>query len=405
MSDEASRTADGREAQTSELAEPGTSDTAFRFRHETIDANPPSGRLFICHPTDLTGDGRPDLIVGGMGSTNVSTFVPGLTVERSSIPGYFFKRFETDLFWYENSGWERHEMTDESELRLLGSTLVDFDGDGSEDIVVGQGLGFGDIYWFERPANPRETWTKRLLRSDFEKYHDLAFGDVDNDGEPELVGVSQESETLFYYDVPEDPRRTPWPEETKHVIESGVDLEGLCIVDLDGDGDNELIAGTHVYRRAGDDWERETIVSGWDWTRVAVADLDGDGELEVVFTEGDSPLLGNHPGRVAWFDPPNWEQHTLRDDMYCPHSLQAADFTGNGLPDLYVSEMGLGVNDDPQHLIFENLGDGTFEEHVVATGVETHEAKVVDMTGDGRLDIVGKSYEPDAHVDIWYNES
>ncbi|MDS0294294.1 VCBS repeat-containing protein [Halogeometricum luteum] len=406
MSDEASPAADGRETATGELVEPGTSDTEFRFRHETIDANPPSGRLFICHPTDITGDGRPDLIVGGMGSTDVSTFVPGLTVERSSIPGYFFKRFETDLFWYENSTWERHDMTDDDELRLLGSTLVDFDGDGSEDVVVGQGLGFGDIYWFERPADPRKTWTKRLLRSDFEKYHDLAFGDVDNDGKPELVGVSQESETLFYYDVPDDPRRTPWPAETKHVIESGVDLEGLCIVDLDGDGRNELIAGTHVYRQTeAGDWKRETVVSGWDWTRVAVADLDGDGELEVVFTEGDSPLLGNHPGRVAWFDPPNWEQHTLRDDMYCPHSLQIEDFTGNGLPDIYVSEMGLDTNDDPQHLIFENMGDGTFEEHVIATGVETHEAKAVDMTGDGRLDIVGKSYEPNTHVDIWYNES
>lgn len=402
MTSEDSRTVSEAQAASVE-SEPD--DTTFRFRHETIDPNPPSGRLFVCEPTDVTGNGLPDLIVGGMGSMDVATPIPGVTVERSSIPGYFCKRFETDLFWYENPGWKRHEMTDETELRLLGNTLVDFDGDGSTDIVVGQGLGFEGIYWFERPTNPRDTWTKRLLRDDFEKYHDLAFGDVDNDGKPELVGVSQEDEVVFYYDVPDDPRQTPWPEETRHVIESDINLEGLRIVDIDGDGDNELIAGTHIYRQSTDGWERETIVSGWDWTRVAVADLDDDGDLEVIFAEGDSPLLGDHLGRVAWFDPPNWEQHTLRDDLYCPHSLQVADFEGNGRPDIYVAEMGLGENDDPQHLIFENLGDGTFEEHVVATGVETHEAKVVDMTGDGRLDIVGKSYEPDTHVDIWYNES
>ena len=405
MSSDESRTASGGPGGATTLGDADGTDDKYRFRHEVIDPDPPSGRLFICHPTDLTGNGLPDLVVGGMGSTNVSTPIPGLTVERSSLPGNLFKRFERDLFWYENGTWDRHVMTDETELRLLGSTLVDFDGDGSEDVVVGQGIGFGGIFWFERPDDPREQWTKRLLRDDFEKYHDLAFGDVDNDGDPELVGVSQESETVFYYDVPDDPRRTPWPDETKHVVDSGVNLEGLAIIDVDGDGENELIAGTHVYRQGDDGWERETIVSGWDWTRVAVADLDDDGELEVIFAEGDSPLLGDHPGRVAWFDPPNWEQHTLRDDLYCPHSLQVADLDGNGRPDIYVAEMGAGENDDPTHYVFENLGDGEFEEHVVARGVETHEAKLVDMTGDGRLDIVGKSYEPDAHVDVWYNES
>ncbi|SFR73591.1 Repeat domain-containing protein [Halogeometricum rufum] len=405
MSSDESRTASDGPGGATTLGDVDATDDKYRFRHEVIDPDPPSGRLFICHPTDLTGNGLPDLVVGGMGSTNVSTPIPGLTVERSSIPGNLFKRFERDLFWYENGTWDRHVMTDETELRLLGSTLADFDGDGSEDVVVGQGIGFGGIFWFERPDDPRAQWTKRLLRDDFEKYHDLAFGDVDNDGDPELVGVSQESETVFYYDVPDDPRRTPWPDETKHVVDSGVNLEGLEIVDVDGDGENELIAGTHVYRQGDDGWERETIVSGWDWTRVAVADLDDDGELEVIFAEGDSPLLGDHPGRVAWFDPPNWEQHTLRDDLYCPHSLQVADLDGNGRPDIYVAEMGAGENDDPTHYVFENLGGGEFEEHVVARGVETHEAKLVDMTGDGRLDIVGKSYEPDAHVDVWYNES
>jgi hypothetical protein len=401
VSEETTPTAPSSATSGSDVAET----TRFRFRHETIDPDPPSGRLFTCEPTDLTGNGRPDLIVGGMGSMNVPTPIPGVTVERSSIPGYFCKRLETDLFWYENPGWERHEVTDETDLRLLGSTLVDFDGDGSTDFVVGQGLGFESVFWFERPEDPRKQWTKRTLRDDFEKYHDLAFGDVDNDGAPELVGVSQESETVFYYDVPEDPRQTPWPDETKHVIESGVNVEGLYIGDLDGDGANELIAGTHIYRLTDDGWDRETIVSGWDWTRVAVADLDSDGDLEVIFSEGDSPLLGDHPGRVAWFDPPAWEQHTLRDDLYCPHSLQVADLTGNGRPDIYVAEMGAGENEDPEHVVFENLGNGRFEEHLVASGVETHEAKLVDVTGDGRLDIVGKSYEPNAHVDVWYNES
>nr|WP_276277356.1 hypothetical protein [Halomicroarcula sp. SYNS111] len=67
--------------------------------------------------------------------------------------------------------------------------------------------------------------------------------------------------------------------------------------------------------------------------------------------------------------------------------------------------MGLGENDDPVHLLFRNRGDGTFDREVVSRGIETHEAVAVDMTGDGRIDIVGKSYAPDHHVDVWYNEN
>jgi hypothetical protein len=41
---------------------------------------------------------------------------------------------------------------------------------------------------------------------------------------------------------------------------------------------------------------------------------------------------------------------------------------------------------------------------VLSSGVPTHEAKLVDLDGDGTLDVVGKSYGPERHVDAWYNE-
>jgi membrane carboxypeptidase/penicillin-binding protein len=61
-------------------------------------------------------------------------------------------------------------------------------------------------------------------------------------------------------------------------------------------------------------------------------------------------------------------------------------------------------HDDPKHLVYANRGNGEFEEHLVARGIETHEAKAIDLTGSGRPDIAGKSYTPDHHVDVWYNE-
>jgi hypothetical protein len=426
----------------------------MEFTHEVIDGSPPCGRLGICQPTDLTGNGRPDLIVGGMGAETLPI------VGTSGLPlvGRLLRRLETSVFWYENPGWERHAISTTPNLYVFGNALGDVTGNGRVDLLVGQGVGRRDIYWFEQPDDPREPWTRFLVGSEFDKYHDLAFGDVDNDGEPELVGTSQESEVVFYYDVPDDPRE-PWPDDCLHVVAENTNVEGLEIVDIDGDGRNELIAGTSIYRQTGNDsdgpragdgregspgkgradggsqsargqstdggqqtarspqardgesgpvaagWRREPIVTDWDWTRVAVGDLDGDGEPEVVFTEGDSPHLGSQMGRVGWFDPPDWEPHVLRYDMYCPHSVQLADFDGNGHLDIYVAEIGLGTNDeDATHVIFRNQGGGEFEETVIERGIPTHEAKAVDVNGNGRIDIVGKSYSPNTHVDVWYND-
>lgn len=370
----------------------------MRFRHERIDSRPPSGRLGSCMVEDLTGNGRPDVVVGGIGLQPPVSF-PGV--------GVIARRLETNLFWYENPGWKRHAISDAPWLDVSGA-LGDISGNGRSDIVAGQGLGHHDLYWFERPADPRNAWSQWLITDAFEKYHDVAIGDVDDDGDLEVVGLSQESETVFYYDIPDEPRRSPWPNSHRHVVADGLDVEGVWIGDIDGDGRTELLAGPNVFTRpenGSEHWERERIASGWEGTRMAVADIDGDGDLEVLLAEGDRPYADGEPGRVGWFDPPDWTETILREDLFCPHSLQVADFTGDGSPDVYVAEMGLGENDDPKQFVFHNRGDGTFEEELVFSGVPTHEARAVDLTDNGRPDIVGKSYTPTHHVDVWYNDS
>jgi hypothetical protein len=380
----------------------------MKFRHKRIDSNPPSGRLGSCSTADLTGNGLPDVIVAGMGDP-VSVSFLGRSIDLRSRPvvGDVIKRMETNLFWYENPGWKRHAMADAPPLDV-SAALGDVDGDGRLDFLSGQGVGCNDLYWFHQPENPRSKWDVHLITDAFEKYHDVAYGDVDNDGEPEVVALSQNSRVIFYYDIPEDPLQSPWPRAKRHIVAEDIEVEGLSIVDIDGDGNQELLAGPHVFRPSADQaepWSREVIAHGWEWTRIAVADLDDDGELEVVLAEGDRPYADGRPGRVGWVDPPDWTPHLLDDELFCPHSLQVADFTGDGTPDIYVAEMGLGVNEDPQHLLFLNRGDGSFERRTLFSGIPTHEAKVVDLTGNGLPDIVGKSYSPEHHVDVWYNES
>jgi hypothetical protein len=305
------------------------------------------------------------------------------------------------VFWYENPGWERHDVAKSPDLSV-GGALGDIDGDGRVELVTGQNLNRRELYWFEQAEDPRDTWTRHLITDDFEKYHDVAVADVDDDGELEVVGLSQESEVVFYYDVPQDPRLEPWPASCRHIVAEDLNVEGVQVTDIDGDGKTEIIAGTNVFHRNDDGgWDREVVAEGWGWTRIVAADVDGDGDDELVVTEGDLPYQGDRRARLGVFDPPNWDLTVLHDDLSNPHSLQVADLDGDGRQDIYVAEMGLEEGHEPRQFVFWNQEDGSFDAEEVGRGVPTHEAKLVDLDGDGDLDVVGKGY---AHrtVDAWY---
>jgi hypothetical protein len=122
--------------------------------------------------------------------------------------------------------------------------------------------------------------------------------------------------------------------------------------------------------------------------------LHGRGLADARLPSGSRRLV--RPSRLGTTPPP-------RRPVY-PHSLQVADFDGDGGPGIYVAGIGLGANDDPEHMLLRNQENGMFSEHVIASGVPTHEAKTADLTGNALPDIVGKSYEGDTNVDVWFNE-
>ena len=356
--------------------------SALKFRHKVIDPNPTGSHQDVCLICDINNNGRNDIVIGAF-------------------------KGKDNLVWYENPSWTRHTISTAS--LEAGGAVLDITGNGRLDIVAGQLTG-RELYWFENPKDPTQRWTRRIIEDSILDYHDQAFGDVDGDGETELFILSKREGLGVYYDIPANPRIEPWPAECKHIIfelelvDGLSPIEGLAIVDIDGDGINEIVASATVFKPGRDPkerWERRMIAEGWHPCRVAVADLNGNGIVDVVLSEAEV-----YPARRAWFEGPDWKMHLLRDDLFHVHSLAIADFNGDGLPDIFAGEMGLGRHPgEPQMLIYLNRGGAQFKEVVIQRGVPTHEAKVGDLTGDGRPDIVGKPFDPERHIDVWFNES
>ncbi len=66
--------------------------------------------------------------------------------------------------------------------------VVDVNGDGLNDLIVGQAHGYG-LDWYEqcRDAAGKRTWKEHPIDPFNSQYHDLIWADIDGDGQCELV--------------------------------------------------------------------------------------------------------------------------------------------------------------------------------------------------------------------------
>lgn len=141
----------------------------------------------------------------------------------------------------------------------------------------------------------------------------------------------------------------------------------------------------------------ETVNGG-----LALLDFDGDGFLDIYFTNGARIDPGSAPDGQPAKRPTNalfrnlgngtFEDVSKRsntDDSLLSLGCAVADITGDGLPDLYVTNLG------PNRL-YRNNGDGSFTDIARESGVALDSADAgsvfFDMDADGDLDLYVTSY-------------
>ncbi len=351
----------------------------MKFEHIVIDDQTPGILNDVCLVADVNGNGYNDIVIGG-------------------------KKGEKNIVWYEYPSWNRHTIgTANFEA---GGVMLDISGNGLPDLVAGNPAGLNDgkaLLWFENSGDPGKEWCMRSICEDFKKYHHQAAGDIDGDGRPEILFLSQLAGVLGYYNIPEDPRQAPWPKKYLHIISTDVEhIEGLAIADIDGDGRMEVIAGPYWFKYNDGRWKRNTIDASMEKICVAVGDINNDGKPEVVLSEGES-----HAGRLAWYgNAPKFDvKRVLNEELFHPHSLAIADFDNDGQADIFTAEMGLGRHPGkPKLFIYLNKGEDRFEPFIVDEGRATHEAKAADIGNTGRASIVGKPFNPGTCVEIWLNK-
>ena len=302
--------------------------------------------------------------------------------------------------------WKRHTI-DSSSRGADGTRLADVNGDKLPDVVTGweQG-GVTRVYLNPGPAKAREKWpavTVGRTRS----VEDAVFVDLDADGRTDVVSCCEgKTRSMFFHWAPKDPRKyldpKAWRTEPLDASRNVMCWMFCVPVQLDRRGGVDLVAagkarGAKVgWFQAPDDprdtaaWRWHPLVdAAWIMSLVTI-DMDGDGDPDVLVSE----RRGKRPG-CYWLANPGPGNRQLEPwpiRRFGPTDQQVmflcvADLDGDALRDVLVAQK-------PREILFHRRKDrkaADWETHAIAMPETAGTAKAVnvgDVDLDGRGDIV-----------------
>jgi hypothetical protein len=262
----------------------------------------------------------------------------------------------------------------EASFTPAGLTLYDLDGIPGMEIIVPE-RDSKKIHIFRWDGTELDGWPQSSGGN--WSWTVPAVGDVDGDGEPEIVVCNLKGQTLVWHvDGTEllDGDSNPSTNGIFFVRPNGTYEWGMsapALFDLDGDGAKEIIFGTKY------GWSNQNYLHAlkFDQTEApgfpyavgnggsivsspAVGDLDNDGDYEITFVSEDNVLhVIHHDGSVVdGFPLENFTANSSNTGTSCP-SPAYGDLNDDGYLDIIAVEV-VSATESYIHAIYANSEGG-----------------------------------------------
>lgn len=295
--------------------------------------------------------------------------------------------------WYENIGGNGH-YGKQKPISIVSSpssvSSGDLDGDGDSDVLVAAENG---LFWLENDGNGAFSWHQLLSEGWFQS---VAASDLDSDGDVDIIAA--------WYD--DDSRgRIVWYENMAG--NGNFNLESRIIAnerarfisaaDIDGDGDQDvLFTGLQAEIRwidnlGGAATFETRLLPGIRGARAAfAADLDGDKDVDLITAYGENINWHENVDGKGMFGQPKvvFSNESVGGEAGNVLALFAADVDGDGDVDV------LSTSDDYAAGVtkvswYENQQDSdTFGQQIAITPPRVRSTDIVDLDGDGDLDVI-----------------
>jgi hypothetical protein len=257
----------------------------------------------------------------------------------------------------------------------------DVNGDGKVDLITCSSNYNGTITVLLNKGDG--TFTQ--VESQAPSYaSELAVGDFNHDGKLDLVTGEYSS---LYLSLGNGDGTFQTPVAIPNTPNGFGQNAPLLVGDLNHDGKLDLaLAGVWVMLGNGDGTFQNPVLSFAVITPMAVVDINGDGEPDLVGTTNSGAvavLLGNGDGSFM-----DVRSVAMDSSYYSTYAAVAADFNGDGKPDLAVAEQNYP---NGQISVVLGKGNGTFGQpiHSPLSTTATSPGLMLagDFNGDGKSDL------------------
>lgn len=250
------------------------------------------------------------------------------------------------------------------------------------------------------PKNPEGvSWIQTGGVATTGQYRGVMIADIDGDNHPDIVGASSEpGKVAIWYNDGKGNMTFPQllPRDDR------VDVRSVAAADLNGNGLPDIVAsvqressGIQVWLNQGNrKWKKgiePTRINNYEGIRAA--DVNMDGNMDIIAANSTSDGQG---GIQVWLGDGegNWIIETGPTSVGRYMDAVAADFNGDGLPDIVGAAWGA------QGGIHVWLGDGTGNWTAmppVAVG-NFNGLSVIDINNDGNLDLIAGTYRDGVRI-------
>lgn len=274
------------------------------WRTEPIPASQGAMMWMFCIPVQVDGRDGVDLVAGGKGG--------GAQI------GWFEAPEEPRRL----DQWKWHPISPAGWIMSLRP--VDIDGDGDLDVVTTDRKGdLRGCRWLANPGRgPAQIrpWKNHFIGGRPNEVMFMTVADLDADGNDDLLVATRPQPLLLFRRRPE--KRPAW-ELSPVAMPEGVGTgKGVAVGDIDRDGRPDVVFSCE---NAGGDksgmmwlsykdsptenvWTPHEISGprGIKFDRIELLDLDGDGDLDVLACEESQPAAGRRRGLgVFWYENPH----------------------------------------------------------------------------------------------------